>query len=224
MDPIDARVDGHGWLRTVAPALPIGIAISVFGTVYGAAAAPLLGPGMVLATSLLIFSGSLQFATLGLVAAGAGPATILLTAFVLNTRHLVLGALLRPSIGSGALRRAGLAWFLVDESFGLAYTARHRAAVTLLLAGIVCYVSWQIGTAIGVLGAELATLEGVAGAIFTVLFIGLAAVTSLRLGLALRAAAAGLMVLVIALLLPDLRAIAPVLAALVVAVPPDRLR
>jgi predicted branched-subunit amino acid permease len=172
-----------------------------------------------LASSLFIFSGSLQFATLGLAASGAAPIAILLTALALNLRHLVLAALLRPNVNVGTSRRAGLAWFLTDESFGLAYAARGHVARTLLVTGIVCYLSWQIGTVVGLLGATLAPLEGVAEAIFPVLFIGLAAVTSRNLGLATRAGIAGLLVLVVAALLPQLRTIAPVVVAVVVALP-----
>jgi predicted branched-subunit amino acid permease len=206
-------------LAAAGAAVPIGLAIAVFGAIYGAAAGPVLGFPGTLASSLFIFSGSLQFATLGLAASGAAPIAILLTALALNLRHLVLAALLRPNVNVGTSRRAGLAWFLTDESFGLAYAARGHVARTLLVTGIVCYLSWQIGTVVGLLGATLAPLEGVAEAIFPVLFIGLAAVTSRNLGLAARAGVAGLLVLVVAALLPHLRTIAPVVVAVVVALP-----
>ena len=209
-------------LGTLGAALPLGAAIAVFGAIYGAAAGPMLGVVGALASSALIFSGALQFATLGLAASGAGPLAILLTALALNFRHLVLGALLRPLLHVSTARRAGLAWFLVDESFGLAYAARGHTAQTLLLTGIVCYVSWLAGTAVGLLGATLAPFEGVAGAIFPVLFIGLAAVTSLHLSVAVRAAVAGLLVVIVALTLPELRTVAPLVAALVVALPGRR--
>ncbi len=45
---------------------------------------------------------------------------------------------------------------------------------TLLVSGVACYLAWQVGTLIGVLAAGLPGIEGVAGAIFPVLFIGLA--------------------------------------------------
>jgi predicted branched-subunit amino acid permease len=203
-------------LGTLGAALPLGAAIAVFGAIYGAAGAPVLGVAGTLASSALIFSGALQFATLGLAASGAGPVAILLTALALNLRHLVLGALLRPHLTVSTARRAALAWFLVDESFGLAYAARGRVVRTLLVVGIVCYLSWLIGTAVGLLGTTLAPLEGVAGAIFPVLFIGLAAVTSLQLSVAMRAVVAALLVVAVALTLPELRAVAPLIAALAV--------
>jgi predicted branched-subunit amino acid permease len=209
-------------LGTLGAALPLGAAIAVFGAIYGAAGAPVLGVAGTLASSALIFSGALQFATLGLAASGAGPVAILLTALALNLRHLVLGALLRPHLAVSTARRAALAWFLVDESFGLAYAARGRVVRTLLVVGIVCYLSWLIGTAVGLLGTTLAPLEGVAGAIFPVLFIGLAAVTALQQSVAARAVVAALLVVAVALTLPELRAVAPLFAALVVSLPGRR--
>lgn len=219
--PAASRREPAG-LGTLASALPLGAAIAVFGAIYGAAAGPVLGVFGTLGSSVFIFSGALQFATLGLAASGPSPVAILLTAIALNLRHLVLGALLRPLLQVGAARRAGLAWFLVDESFGLAYAARGHVARTLLLSGMVCYASWVAGTAVGLLGTRLAPLAGVAGAVFPVLFIGLAAVTSLQLSVALRAVIAGLLVVILALTLPELRAVAPLLAAVVVAVPGRR--
>lgn len=211
--------------RTIAVAvLPLAGAIAVFGTIYGAAAEPTIGAALTIATSLLVFSGTLQFATLGLVALGAGPAAVLLTAAALNSRHLVLGALLRPRLDASAPVRAVLAWFLVDESFGLAYAARRRTAATLLIAGLFCYGAWQLGTGLGILGARIEALEDAAGAVFPVLFIGLAAVTSSRRSLAIRAAAAALLVAAISLTLPVLSTLAPVIGALVVALPGERAR
>jgi predicted branched-subunit amino acid permease len=207
---------------TLGAALPLGAAIAVFGAIYGAAAGPVLGVAGTLASSAFIFSGALQFAALGLAATGASPVAILLTALALNLRHLVLGALLRPLLHVRTTRRAALAWFLVDESFGLAYAARASAPRTLLLTGVVCYLSWLAGTSVGLLGATLAPLEGVAGAIFPVLFIGLAAVTSLQLSVAVRAVVAGLLVVIVAFTLPEFRAIAPLLAAVAVALPGRR--
>lgn len=209
-------------LGTLGAALPLGVAIAVFGAIYGAAAGPVLGVAGTLASSVLIFSGALQFATLGLAASEAGAPAILLTALALNLRHLVLGALLRPRLRVSTACRAGLAWFLVDETFGLAYASGKQVARTLLVVGILCYLSWLAGTAVGLLGTTLAPLEGVAGAIFPVLFIGLAAVTSRQLGVAVRAAIAAVLVVVVALTVPELRTVAPLAAALLVALPGRR--
>ncbi len=217
--------------RIVATALPAAAAIAVFGTFYGAGAGKILGASLTIASSLFIFSGALQFALVALVAAGASPLPLLLAAATLNLRHLVLGAVLRPRIGGSRMRRTGSAFFLVDETFGFALAAGNAAERdgqdtqaaaerTLLVAGALCYLAWQLGTIIGVLGATLAPVEGLAGAIFPVLFIGLAALTATRWSHTLRAVAAALLTAGLALAVPDLRTFAPLIAGVLAALPP----
>lgn len=169
----------------------------------------------------------------GLLTAGAAGPALLLTALTLNLRHVVLGAVLRPRMGDSRPRRAGLAWFLLDETFGFAATAAterrgsaaDRAAITertLLVSGVLCYASWIAGTLLGVLGAGLPGLENFATAVFPVLFIGLAALTTRSRSIALRAVAAAAVTAVIAITLPDARALPPVVAGVLVALPPGR--
>ena len=201
--------------------LPAAGAIAVFGTLYGAGAQPLLGTPMTIASSMFIFSGALQFALVGLLSAGAGAPALLLTAGTLNLRHLVMGAVLRPRIGGSRLKRAGLAFTLLDETFGFAVSAPEEAGAerTLFVSGIACYLAWQIGTVIGVLGAGLSGVERLADAIFPVLFIGLASLAATTGTLVVRALAAAALTAIVAILLPDIRALAPVIAGALVALP-----
>jgi predicted branched-subunit amino acid permease len=76
-----------------------------------------------------------------------------------------------------------------------------------------------VGTVVGVLGGGLAAVESVAGAIFPVLFIGLAALAVTRPSHVLRAVAAAVLTAAVAVLLPDLRMLAPVIAGVLVALP-----
>lgn len=214
----------------VATILPAAIAIAVFGTLYGAGARPILGVPVTLASSLLIFSGSLQFAIVALSAAGAAAPALLLTAATLNLRHLVMGAVLRPRIGGSRLRRSALAFFLLDETFGFAVAAGESAERQaqsgdaaaermLLVSGVACWLAWQTGTLIGLLGAGLPAIAGVAGAIFPVLFIGLTSLACRARSDVVRALGAAGLTAGLAFALPDLRALAPVVASVVVALP-----
>jgi predicted branched-subunit amino acid permease len=133
-----------------------------------------------------------------------------------------MGAVLRPRIGGSAIRRAGLAFFLLDESFGFAVAAGDAgedAARMLRTSGIALYVAWQTGTLIGILGAGRPEVAGVAGAIFPVLFIGLAALACRTGSQVLRAVGAGLLTAALAFALPEWRALAPLVACVVMAVP-----
>jgi predicted branched-subunit amino acid permease len=217
----------------LATSLPAAAAIAVFGTLYGASARAVLGVPLTLVSSLIVFSGALQFALVALLSAGATALPLLLTAVALNLRHLVLGAVLRPRTGGSRLRRAALAFFLVDETFGFAIAAGHAAeraggAVgpsterTLLVSGALCYLAWQVGTLVGVLGAGLAVVESLARAIFPVLFIGLASLAVTQPTHAVRALAAAALTAALVLALPDLRMLAPVVAGVVAALPGAR--
>ncbi len=235
----DARVETPSQLPNsvsfVITAVPAVVAIAVFGVLYGAAARPLIGTETTIALSMVVFSGALQFATVGLIAAGAGPAALLVTAVTLNLRHLVMGAVLRARLRVSAPRRALLGAVLLDETFGFAVAAssdpgmsadvRSRAAErTLAVSGVLCYAAWVGGTVLGVAGAGLPGIEGFAAAVFPVLFIGLAALTTRSRSIAVRTVAAVAVTAVIAIMLPDVRALAPVVAGVLVALPPDRSR
>jgi predicted branched-subunit amino acid permease len=90
---------------------------------------------------------------------------------------------------------------------------------TLLVAGLTLYVAWLAGTLVGVLGGGLTAVESAAGAIFPVLFIGLAALAATRRSHVIRALAAAVLTALVAWLLPGLRMLAPVVAGVLVALP-----
>ncbi|HEX2025945.1 MAG TPA: AzlC family ABC transporter permease, partial [Actinomycetota bacterium] len=165
------------------------------------------------------FSGSVQFTVAGLLAAEAGLAALIGGALSVNLRNLALGAVMRPRIRRGVGQRAGLAWFLTDEAVGLALASGADAARVLLMAGVTFYLSWQAGTAVGLLGASVGGVRAAAEAVFPVLFIGLAALSSTSRSVAVRALiAAGLTAGTVALW-PGSRGVAAVVAAIAVAIP-----
>jgi predicted branched-subunit amino acid permease len=206
-------------VREILPAVPLALAIAVFGTIYGAIARPLLGVGPTVLSSVVIFSGAVQFTVVGLLLAGAPPLALLLAALTLNLRNLVLGAVVRPRITAPPLHRAVLSWFLVDETVGLALQPARNAARILLLAGMLCYAAWVGGTVAGVLGAGAVGLTRAAEAIFPVLFIGLAAMSAREPGMGIRAAVAALITIAAVKFWPAGKGLAPVIAAAIVAIP-----
>lgn len=212
----------RGAAGTIAAALPVALAVGVLGTIYGTMSAPLLGAGLAIASSAVIFSGAAQFSMAGLLLAGGKPLAVLLTVLTLNLRHLLLGSLLRPRVQAGPARRAVLSWFLIDESAGLALASGERVESTLLVSGILLYLAWVGGTAVGVLAGSLAGLRAVADAVFPVLFIGLAAMSATGRDLAVRAVVAALLTIGLATAWPEGRGLAPVVAAMAVSLPGGR--
>lgn len=105
------------------------------------------------AMSILIFAGAAQFAAVELVAAGAAPLLIVASVLLINLRHLLMGASLRPYLGKRPLGvRLLAAYLLTDESFALGVTRYRRggrgiAYYFTFAAGL--WVCWNAGTLLG---------------------------------------------------------------------------
>ena len=209
--------------RVLLTALPPAAAIAVFGVIYGSLMGPRIGTAATMATSLLIFSGSVQFTLAALLASGAGAGALIAGAASLNLRNLALGAVMRPRVDRSRLQRAWMGWFLTDEAVGLTLVSDGEAGRTLVVSGGIFYVSWQVGTALGLAGASLDALGEAAGAVFPVLFIGLAAAACPSWSMALRAVMAALAAGAAAWLWPGSEGFVAVLVGLAVAIPGRRV-
>jgi 4-azaleucine resistance transporter AzlC len=112
--------------------------------------------------SLLLYAGSAQFITAGMLGAGAAPAAIIPTVAIVNLRHLLLSAALAPS-----LRRLPL-WQsltvgaeLTDETFAVASAAwagRETGSARWFWGlNVAAQATWILAT---VLGGLLGSLVG----------------------------------------------------------------
>ncbi len=142
-----------------------GIAVSAlgFGFVFGLAAREAgFSPVEAVAMSIIVFGGASQFAAVGYVASGlAWPGIILLTA-LLNARHLLYSAALRPWLREVPLpRRAVMAHLLTDEAFALSISHFRRIGRTdergyWIGAIVAAFIPWNVATLAGVLlGAQI---------------------------------------------------------------------
>ncbi len=145
--------------------LPILIGAMPFGMIYGVLA---LGAGLpastALAMSAVVFAGSAQFVMAQLFGTGAPALVIVLTAAIINLRHVLYSASVAPY--TRQLRPAWkwlLAYLLTDEAYAFAILHYHKEEAPLankhwyfLGAGLALWGSWQLSTAIGIyLGAVL---------------------------------------------------------------------
>jgi predicted branched-subunit amino acid permease len=143
----------HGMKLTA----PYSVSALPFGLAFGAAALGVgMSPGEAILMSTATFAGSAQFAVLALWTAVPLPvAAIILTSFLVNARHIVMGAALYPYIGSLPRR-----WVLpisagmTDAGWAITLQAMMNGRRDLgILAGtiIMQWPVWVGGTAVGAL-------------------------------------------------------------------------
>jgi predicted branched-subunit amino acid permease len=155
-----------------------GLAALVLGVSFGVLAEPLMGPVAPIVMSLVVFSGSAQFGSTAVLAAGGDAATAIATGTMLNARFLPMGVAAATALRGSPLRRALEGQAVVDASWALA--VRHDGGFDrelLLGATIPQYPLWVAGTAVGVLGGGALGDPAALGldAIFPAFFLGLLA-------------------------------------------------
>lgn len=159
--PVSRTTRDHA-LAGARDVLPVVVGVIPFGLVAGIAAVEVgIGGGGALAFSSLIFAGASQLAALDLIGREAPIAVVILTVVVINSRMLMYSAALAsPFAGTRPSARAGSAFLLTDQAFGLSILAfaqpergltgpRDRLAYYLGCA-VPLYVNWQILTMVGV--------------------------------------------------------------------------
>ena len=151
--------------------IPIVVGVIPFGFIFGILALEAgLSPWMAWSTSSIIFAGSAQFLAMPLIEAGTPSLILIMTAFIINLRHVLYSATLAPFAEHLPLRwKIGLSYLLTDESFAptvLHYKETEEEplgnkhwfwfGVSLLM-----WVQWQISTGIGIFfGAQLPEIRG----------------------------------------------------------------
>jgi len=105
------------------------------------------------ATSVIVFAGAAQFLMVDLLRTGTPVPLIVLTVLLLNARHLLMAAAIRPFVRAASLpRRFGLAYVLTDEAFamGIGWFRRgHRDLAYYAVFSTVLWCSWNVGTLLG---------------------------------------------------------------------------
>lgn len=153
--------------------IPIAIA---FGLLAKASGAPnYLG----LLMSFLIFAGASQFVGINLLSIGTTFSEIVLTTFILNLRHFLMGAAISQRIEKSTSRNwmALLAFGLTDETFTVAALQEQEKLSKHFVLGLnlMAFAAWNVGTWGGVfLAAGLPeSLKASMGIALYVMFIGL---------------------------------------------------
>lgn len=158
---------GELW-RGARDSLPLLLGAAPFGLIFGSLAVSSgLSSTAAVAMSLLVFAGSSQFIAVTLLASSAGTVVVILTTLVVNLRHALYSASLRPHVARLPHRwRVPLAFFLTDETFAivqhrydLADDSRHKHWY-YLGSCLAMYSNWLLWTVCGVcLGHAISGIE-----------------------------------------------------------------
>jgi 4-azaleucine resistance transporter AzlC len=122
-----------------------------FGLVARSAGMGVLAPLVMSATT---FAGSAQFAAASILA-GSGSAVAAITAAVLlNARYVPISISVAQLFHGHRLRRLAESQLIVDESWALAGRGGRFDRRILIGAGVLLYLAWVSGTAVGVLAGD----------------------------------------------------------------------
>ncbi len=157
---------GESWLTGVAQALPLVFGYVPVGFAFGVLAQKAgLSTANALLLSLIVYAGSSQLIAVGLFAAGVPAASIILTTFVVNLRHLLMSAALAPYFKHWRKpEQAAFAFELTDETFAIhssRFAELDPSAVpprgpTFAL-NVTAHVTWVCATALGIVAGQLVT-------------------------------------------------------------------
>lgn len=175
--------------RAVAPLL---LAVVPFGLVLGVTSAgSLVGGGLGIATSFIIFAGAAQLVTVQLIDSGTSLVVVVITALVVNVRHLMYSAAMASHFSEFPKRsRWALPYLLTDQAFAVSILRYETADDPtykrwyFVGAGFTLWASWQVATITGVvLGAQIPESLGLGFAIPLVFMVLLIPVVQTRPGL-----------------------------------------
>ena len=178
-----------GLRAAVAVAATVWFFGASFGLVARGAGMGVLAPLVMSATT---FAGSAQFAVTSILGGAGSAAAAIAAAVLLNARYAPISISVASLFRGPRLRRLLESQLIVDESWALAARGGRFDRRILLGAGLLLYVSWVSGTAVGALaGDALGDPKdfGLDGA-FPALFLALL-VTQVRTRMAAGAALAG---------------------------------
>ena len=130
--------------------------------------------------SIFLYAGSAQFIASSMILSNASIASIILSIFFVNFRHIFMSASLAPYFkGNSLLKNISIGILLTDETFLVAaaegFNKKKINYFWMMGLNIVAYINWILATGIGVLLGSIIPDYKVFGLDFalTAMFIGL---------------------------------------------------
>ncbi|MGZ8631389.1 MAG: AzlC family ABC transporter permease [Actinomycetota bacterium] len=153
-DPARNERTHRDGVRAVAP---LAIAVVGFGISFGVLARS-AGMGILapIVMSITTFGGSAQFAAASILGGGGTAGSAVTAAVLLNARYGPIGVSTAPYLTGSRWSRFLHAQLTVDETWAVAAEGEGRFNPQVLLgAGLVLFVAWVGGTAVGVAFGDL---------------------------------------------------------------------
>ena len=122
-----------------------------FGLVARASGMGVLAPLVMSATT---FAGSAQFAVASILGGSGAALAAVAAAVLLNARYAPISISVAQLFHGPRLRRLAESQLIVDESWALAGRSGRFDRRLLISAGLLLYVAWVSGTAVGVLAGN----------------------------------------------------------------------
>jgi predicted branched-subunit amino acid permease len=223
--PPDAAAPPRERLRAgIGRGLGFSVAVFIIAISFGVLARPVLGSAAPIVMSIVMFSGSAQFAVLAILGAGGGAGAAIAAGVLLSLRFVAMGVALAPSLRHSVAARAGFGMSIIDASWAAGSRGDGSFDPWFMLGATVPqYPAWVLGTVAGILLGDVIGDPHALGidALFPAFFVGLLfeEVRTLR-----HLASAGGGAAIAAALTPVVPAGLPILAAALAAVAVSRWR
>lgn len=140
--------------RALSDTLPVVAGYIVLGAGFGVLLSTRgYGALWALAMGLVVYSGSMQFVDLELMAGGASLPTTALTALMVSARHLFYGISMVDRYRGAGWRKPYLIYALTDETWSLACSAEDQPGFRryCFLVSLFNHAAWLTGTTLGAL-------------------------------------------------------------------------
>ena len=167
---------------TIVPhTIPVFVAYLFLGTTYGILMASKgYSPLWSVLTSIIVFSGSIQFIAITLLTVSFAPITAFFMALIVNARHLFYGISMLEKYRGIKKSKPFLIYTLSDGTFSINYSAKIPEGMSkdlfYTVVSLLNYSYWAIGSLIGGLIGNMITfntkgLDFALTALFIVIFI-----------------------------------------------------
>ena len=157
---------GRGYAEGVKDAVPVIMGYLAIGLAFGVVAKTAgITVLEVAVMSMILYAGSAQFVTVGLIAAGVPASAIIVTIFLVNVRHLLYSAAISPHVRHlKSWQSALIGAELTDETFAVASSRLGpgvpAGAGWFLGINNVSHATWVVCTTAGaVLGSAITDIR-----------------------------------------------------------------